>query len=268
MKSYFIFVWVAEFMISAGVLKGKPSFISTSPEITETLYDLGVGNLIVATSIGSSYPPEALKIPLVGSTMKLSLEVVNRYPNAVVVFDESISKHNHKEKICKSHTCIDWNVKNIFDLVEFYKLMVGKFNLEKEPLVRLMNSASMLKEFKTSPFRFVIIAWSQPIVAIGKSFLSSLLERVGGTNVVERDIPSMTLSVEAVLKENSLVVFALGNIQNGNMERVLSTSKKKTTLVLLDWDKFGRSTYTTLDAVSILYSKWKSSCPNLDCAPQ
>src|SRR4051794_31721278 len=50
--------------------------VSTAPSITETLFALGLGVRVVAVSQHCHYPPEAAKLPKIGTYINPNVEVV------------------------------------------------------------------------------------------------------------------------------------------------------------------------------------------------
>ncbi len=63
--------------------------VSLAPNVTEILYDLGLGDRIVAVTTFCDYPPEAAKKPKVGGFSNPSLEaIVAASPDMVVMTDE------------------------------------------------------------------------------------------------------------------------------------------------------------------------------------
>ena len=60
--------------------------VSTSPSITESLFALGLGGRVVGVSTSCRYPPEALRLPKIGSFLRPDAELIARLrPDLVVV---------------------------------------------------------------------------------------------------------------------------------------------------------------------------------------
>src|SRR5882724_4135853 len=65
---------------------GPARIVSTSPSITETLFALGLGDRVVGVSTYCRFPPEAAKLPKVGSFLKPDAELIaGLRPDLVVV---------------------------------------------------------------------------------------------------------------------------------------------------------------------------------------
>ena len=71
--------------------RGAPArIVSTSPSITETLFALGLGDRVVGVSTFCRFPPEAAKLPKVGTFLKPDAELIaGLRPDLVVVHEVS-----------------------------------------------------------------------------------------------------------------------------------------------------------------------------------
>ncbi|NBX82982.1 hypothetical protein EBQ90_07835 [bacterium] len=59
-----------------GLLIAAERWVSTSPQLTELMYQLDVSRFLVGTSEASDYPPEARALPRVGKLFQVNLESV------------------------------------------------------------------------------------------------------------------------------------------------------------------------------------------------
>ncbi len=62
--------------------------VSLAGDITETLFELGVGENVVATDVTTTYPPEAADIPQIGFAQRLAPEPVIGLQPTLVLADE------------------------------------------------------------------------------------------------------------------------------------------------------------------------------------
>jgi iron complex transport system substrate-binding protein len=89
MNIFFIalFLWIA---LAGPALAQTPSrIISLAPNVTEILYDLGLGDRVVAVSGYCDYPPEVRAKPQIGGMSNPSLEaIVAMRPEMVVVSED------------------------------------------------------------------------------------------------------------------------------------------------------------------------------------
>jgi iron complex transport system substrate-binding protein len=65
---------------------GAERIVSTAPSVTETLFAMGLGSRVVGDTIFCNYPPEAAKLPKIGSLLHPDVEaIVALHPDLVVV---------------------------------------------------------------------------------------------------------------------------------------------------------------------------------------
>ncbi len=63
--------------------------VSTAPSVTETLFAMGLGSRVVGDTIFCNFPPEAAKLPKIGSLLHPDVEaIVALHPDLVVVQDK------------------------------------------------------------------------------------------------------------------------------------------------------------------------------------
>jgi iron complex transport system substrate-binding protein len=77
--------------------------VSLAPNITEIMFELGLGEKIVGTSEFSNYPPAAKQIPRVGALMNPNFEaIVALKPDLVILVDEmAIINHASNRLVLK-----------------------------------------------------------------------------------------------------------------------------------------------------------------------
>jgi ABC-type Fe3+-hydroxamate transport system substrate-binding protein len=67
-----------------------PRIVSLSPAITETLFALGVGDLVVGVTLHCNYPPEAAKIARIGGGTNPDLEAIARLGPTVILGERTL----------------------------------------------------------------------------------------------------------------------------------------------------------------------------------
>ena len=65
-------------LLAAASAHAQTRIVSTSPAITETLFALGLGGRVVAVSDYCHYPPDATKLPRIGSYLTPNIEAIIR----------------------------------------------------------------------------------------------------------------------------------------------------------------------------------------------
>lgn len=92
-RRWAITVWFA-FLCLLGCSRSPPPpapdrIISLSPAITETLFAIGAGDRVIGVSDYCDYPPEALRLPKMGTGLTPNYEAIARHHPTLVIADHS-----------------------------------------------------------------------------------------------------------------------------------------------------------------------------------
>lgn len=144
--------------------------VSLSPALTEIMFDLKLGDIIVGTSEYSDYPAAAKKIPRVGSYQQPDIEKIARLnPTHVVTNNDGSKKQLARPEVIGAPVVLI-PLKTINDLYEALKKLGEQFRAveESEKLIARSKSAlnSMNPPKKESNLSLLLIpilwlAWGQ-----------------------------------------------------------------------------------------------------------
>lgn len=178
--------------------------VSLAPSCTELLYDLGLGNRIVADTAVDDYPAEATKKPHVGGYSDMSVERILAQKPDLIVADNAINRQIIAQLenmrvpliVLEAHTVVQ-----VYDTIRILGRATGQ-NAEAERSVGRMKSRldAVRKAVSNAVSRpkVVIIYGTDPIYTTGPgSFLDDLVTIAGGRNIVEQ--PASQISAEAVV---------------------------------------------------------------------
>lgn len=201
--------------VGCSVYLDKPAtrIVSLTPHITEILFSIGAGDLIVGTVKQSNYPKEVINIPKIGSYTSFDIErILELHPDLVIASKDNprslvdtLSRFNipvyivdirHLEEISKS-------MKKISRLVNNNKQSVSSvsFLSKKIDLLR----GRYMKKKKVKVF-FQI--WEGPLVTTnGKSVINDVIELCGGENIFKDLLVNYpTINEEDVLNKNPEII--------------------------------------------------------------
>jgi len=171
--------------------KHKLRVISLAPNLTETIFKLGRGDMLVGRTSSLKYPPEALKIAVVGGFGSPSIEeIVMLKPSFVIT---SMLNLDLKQ------TLNDMNIKLIFlptnNIDDYFKTVnkLGKLlDAETQAKTEINRVQSGLKKLKVAVDKIpikkrpkvLLEIWDKPILTVGnKSFLNDYISYAGGRNI-------------------------------------------------------------------------------------
>lgn len=187
--------------------------LSTSPQATEIIFQLGKGGDLVATSHYSDYPEEAKKLPRIGPVFAAGIERLVKFAPDWVVSDPeatpvSLDKGLRAAGLRHFPMRID-SVAALFDRSEaFLREVYGE---STSPALEKFQACLASYPKTPRPFRFLAFAWLSPPILFGKhTYLSDLIAKTGGENLLgDTKVPFPKISPEWILRQEVDTVFYL-----------------------------------------------------------
>jgi iron complex transport system substrate-binding protein len=174
------------------VKQAKPErIVSLAPNITEILFELGLGEKIVAVSNYSDYPLKARKLPKVGSFFKPSAElIVASEPDLIITlwFSQQTQAANTLERM--GYNVLTFQIdelKHLKPVITEIGDVTGAEEAAQELSSRIESELQTIKEL-CSNFSKTKVLWviqTEPIRAVGRrTYINELIELAGGENIV------------------------------------------------------------------------------------
>ena len=231
---------------SLNLKASETRIVSLTPALTETLFDLGLGDKIVGTVAHADWPQQAKDIPRVGSYQRPSIEkIVALKPSIVLAQKEGIDRFSSQIK--KLGIPIRAFESNSLDDLPKMLLTLGKLFAKEKKAQELVTQwetslSNLPHPFRPIPLLILVEADSQ--IFVGKSgFLQELFARCGGENLIEeKGYPRV--SSEILLTKKPEKIFSLDSDTASVrtlLKRFPNLSDKK--LILLDPNKYSRLTF-------------------------
>ena len=87
---------------------GTPRIVSLAPAITETLFAIGAGGLVVGISDYCNYPPEALALPRLGTSITPNYEAIARLAPTLIVSERGGSARQKELEALAPTLLLPW----------------------------------------------------------------------------------------------------------------------------------------------------------------
>jgi iron complex transport system substrate-binding protein len=181
--------------------------VSLAPSITEIVFALDQGHRLKGVTTYSDYPPQAVKLPKVGSYVQLDLEkIVALKPDLCIAIKDgnpiAVARRLESLKI----PVYAVNPRNLESVMQTVQEVAGLLNVQEkaDKLVQSMNLRiqkvkSLVAKTTYRPRVFFQIGVS-PIVSVGThTFSHELIVLAGGKNVAQGPIAYPRYSIEQVL---------------------------------------------------------------------
>jgi len=187
--------------------------VSLAPSVTETLFALGVGSRVVAVSDYCDYPPEARRLPKIGSFLDPSVEAIVAQRPDVVIGVPSPGNHTAVETLQSLGIRVAVSdPEHLADLAPVTRMIAAAAGVPEagERLIAEIDRGmdAVRARVATQPLRRVLMAIGQdPLVAVGDtSFLGELIVAARGINVAPPGNPWPHVNVEYVVARDPEVI--------------------------------------------------------------
>ncbi len=199
---------------SAPTPAARPArIVSLAPSVTETLFALGVGDRVVAVSDYCDYPPEATRLPRVGSFNAPSVETVLGQRPDVVIGLPTPGNHEHVLAMRRLGLRVEIvDPEKLADLPLVTRRIAAVAGVPEagERLVAAM--AGQMDAVRTRVAgapkpRTLMLVGQDPLIAVGpESFLGEMLVAAGAANVAPAGEAWPRLNVEVVIAADPEVI--------------------------------------------------------------
>ena len=196
---------------------GTPErIISLAPDITETVYALGLGDKLVGATTYCLYPEAAQKVPRVGGFGQYNFEaIVSLNPDLVILHQGYDSEKSRLDGLGIPYLATETrSISDITNAIHRIGSACGADAQSAELLEQINRRLSSPRKTTDRPRVLVTFGGDagslEQIHAFGAACLHhELLELAGGVNVVENKLPFSVLSKEAVIRLNPDIIIQL-----------------------------------------------------------
>ncbi len=205
------------YLLLPGVLTGQ-RIVTLAPALTEIVFELGKGDLIIGNTKFCDYPEAAKKIKRVGGLMDLSLEIlIDMKPDLVILYPE----HAGHIKILEGKTkLLIVKHENLADLFAAIEKISQELNVPQKGasiIARIQNDFAKIRQKAANKTKkkVLMVAGRNPdslsnLYIIGrKDFLNELLDIAGGVNAYSGKISYPNISIESIVAMNPDIIIEL-----------------------------------------------------------
>ncbi len=179
--------------------------VSLVPSLTETLFDLGAGDAVAGITDFCIFPEE-LDRPHVGGTKNPRIDEIRALsPDLVYMnLEENLERHAKQiEAFAPVFVTEPKTVDDVADLITTLGAIHQCVGKASELTALLANERSAL-----DPFTFAVPIWKKPWMWCGgDTYVSNLVESIGGRNVLRDRERYPSLTLDEVLAQSPDIVF-------------------------------------------------------------
>ncbi len=182
--------------------------VSLVPSMTETLFDLGVGGAVAGITEYCLFPAaELAPLPRVGGTKNPDLEKIRALHPDLVYMNLEENLRPHGEAIEAFATVWVSEPKTVADVLLLIRTL-GRIHRVDDRAEELATAIETRAGASSTGFTFACPIWKKPWMWCGgDTYVSSLIEAVGGRNVLQDQSRYPRVELDAVLALAPDIVF-------------------------------------------------------------
>ena len=207
--------------------------VTLSPDLTETVYALGLDDKLVGDTNFCDNPPAAKLKPHVGTPQNPSIEAIVALRPDLVLASTSIDRRETVDQLARLGLAVyatdPHTVRGVFDSIANVASSLGDAadgqTLVAQLQSRLQTLRTRLADLPTARVLFVV--WEDPLITIGQNtFIADALRQAGAESViaVEQNWPQISFE-EVVRLQPDYIVFTSNH--SGDSNKLLSELRSR-----------------------------------------
>ncbi|MCA9642684.1 MAG: ABC transporter substrate-binding protein, partial [Myxococcales bacterium] len=210
-----------------------PRFVSLAPAITETLFAIGAGEQVVAVSQYCERPPEARRLPRVGTALTPNYEAIARLQPTLILTETNKSAKGDQLKQLGQTLELPWlTLPEITGSIRKLGEATGHSPKANEIAQRMTDELSKPPPVDAPRVLLVLGYAAKPNIdevwfIRRNSLHGAALASAGGRNVVDRDVEGLPrLTVPQLLELDPDVIIVLVQAKRSEEPAILAVWKK------------------------------------------
>jgi len=211
-----LFAWI--FMIGSAMAQTPARIISLAPNLTEIIYDLGLGDRVVAVSRYCNYPPEVEAKPKIGGMSNPSLEAIVAMRPEMVLLTEDGNPREIERRLrqlgVRTHV---FRAKRLEDLPREIRALGAALDVHGLADQRAGRIESVIRRYaekaqssaRHTPHKVLFVVQPDPLLVAGPgTAIDDVLKLLGLQNIaVDAKTQYPRYSLEEVIRRSPDIIF-------------------------------------------------------------
>ena len=177
--------------------------VSLVPSLTETLFDIGAGEDVVGVTDWCIFPP-GLDRPRVGGTKNPNVDQIRELAPDIVYMNSEENLRRHAEAIETFAKVVVTEPKSVDDVIALIEQLGAAHERDVHAWITRIAAARR----HVADFTFAVPIWKKPWMWCGgDTYVSNLVESIGGRNVLRDRLRYPSLEIDEVLAMKPDVIF-------------------------------------------------------------
>lgn len=214
----FITIILSNYMVINAQIINCPRLVSTSPEITEIIYELHAEKCLVGVDINSNFPLEATKLPKISDYYNINQEKIVELKTDLILFSSEYNSLVQSRNKLLQDKFVSFKLTSIEDLkksiIELAKITHREH--EAQILVSGINDKILSQTllFKNKSYiNTIILLWQKPYMVAGSNtILNDYIHICHGFNPYTKiNIPYQMVDMENIISKQADLIIVMTN---------------------------------------------------------
>lgn len=194
--------------------KEPQKVVSMAPNITEMIYQLGLGSRLVGRTDYCDYPKEALNVTSVGTLKEPDIEkIISLQPDVVIASTHFSEESYQKLTDLGVKVIVLYEEKEIDGVYSMIETMGTIFNVNKAAATAVQDMSASISETEAAiegldtPSVYYVVGYGEygDYTAGGDTFIGQMLTRAGGKNIAQ-GVSGWSYSLESLTEADPDVI--------------------------------------------------------------
>lgn len=196
-------------------LESEPQkIVSVAPNLTELVYALGAGDLLVGRSDYCDYPQEVSAVESVGTITTPDIEkLISFEPDLVLVsthFDEENTQKLNELNVPVLTLYEENSMEGVYDMVETLGTALNRSTQAEECISQMQETISETEDKVKgldAPTVYYVVGYGEygDYTAGGDTFVGKMLEAAGGDNIA-KEVTGWSITLEEIIEKDPSII--------------------------------------------------------------
>ena len=236
-----------------------------TPNVTEMIYALGDGDLLVGADASSDYPPPAKALPKVGAGLTPSIEkIVALRPTLVIAIAAGLHPNLSRALAAQHIPLLVVRTDRLADVARAMRRIRDTVGRASTPAIAAMlHSLEQQRCTRLKPPRVLFVVWTDPLYIAGReTFTSDLFDICGVRNAASvSGWPQYSLE-SLIASPPDLLLYPDRSVSRAQIDALVARAKLRCDVVAVDENVFVRPGPRMAEAAAALnriVDEWERS---------
>ena len=220
-----------------------PRIVSLAPNVTEMIYALGDGDLLVGADTSSDFPPPASALPKVGSGLTPSIEkIVALRPTLVVAIAAGLHPNLSRALEAQHIPLLVVRTDRLADVARAMAAIRDRVGRVRAPAIAsMLHALRQQRRVRAKPPRILFVVWSDPLYIAGRETFTDDLFAICGVRNAASVSGWPQYSLESLIASPpDLLLYPNRSVSRAQIDALVARAKLTCPTIAVDENVFVR----------------------------